>query len=262
MTSIITLTTDFGTKDGYVGAMKGRLCALSPDSYVIDITHDIHPQDIVGGAWCIARATPHFPEGSVHIIVVDPGVGSDRSALFVQSNQQWYVGPDNGVLSNVIKRSPDTRVFRAFRESRWWKPHQSFDGLAVFSPIGACLANGIPASDLGEETADWVELPTPSPAVTDFSITGEVIMFDRFGNAITNIQRGDIQALKTSQFIIAAEKQTFALVDFYKEGRDNPIAIINSDGMLELSVYMGSARDQFRLAVGSVVLVTSERRNR
>ena len=245
---IITLTTDFGTRDGYVGAMKGRILELHREAIVVDISHDIEAQDIRGGAMCIARASQTFPDGTLHIVVVDPGVGSRRCALLVDSGGQWFVAPDNGVLGPVILGNPSAQVYRLRRETEWWTPHPTFDGLAVFAPAAACVANGIETSRLAEPTEEWIQLVIPQARQEDGGWVGEILQFDRFGNAITCISGADVGSAA------ACSGHDFPLRTHYADvSAGTPLGIVNSDGLLELAVRDGSAQDQLGLSVGDPV---------
>lgn len=256
MISIITLTTDFGTADGYAGAMKGRILSMNPAATVIDITHEIEPQGIRQAAWCLFRAAPAFPEGSIHVAVVDPGVGSQRHAVLLRSKERWFVGPDNGVFSQIIKRCGLQQGFRLKPRTSWWEKHGSFDGLALFAPAAACLSNGIDPELLAEKWDRFVLLDDPEPVFEDNTLTGEIVMFDRFGNGLTNISVAAVEGLAEKAISVTAGGQQFELVDHYQAGSASKgMAIINSDGFLEVSVFGGSAREVHHLAIGVPVIV-------
>ncbi|MCP4750519.1 MAG: SAM-dependent chlorinase/fluorinase [Proteobacteria bacterium] len=257
---VITLTTDFGTRDGYVGAMKGRILALCPQATLVDISHDIDPQDVVGAAWCLARSTPVFPEGSIHLAVVDPGVGSERRPLILKSNDQWYVGPDNGLFGEIVRRCGTQEIRRIHPKTEWWQSHDSFDGLALFAPASAQLADGTPLDELGAVTGKPTVLPEIAPRIEEGGLRGRIIMFDRFGNAATNISADYLKAWKSSgkdgSYSAVSRGQTFPLVGHYQAGENrSALAIINSDGLLELSVFRTSARETFGLELGDEVVV-------
>ncbi len=256
MSKIITLTTDFGTQDGFAGAMKGRILSICPDAVIMDVTHDIQPQSILQASWSVLRSTPNFPEDSIHVVVVDPGVGSERQPLMMRSNNRWYIGPDNGIFSLIIQRYGIDAVYGIHTKTDWWHAHSSFDGLALFSPVAAYLANGLDPAKIGSPTKKIVQLLPKPPQKKGLQILGEVIMFDRFGNAITNISLDDLANLPSDRLLIKAVEQTFQLVDFYQQGVKTPsIAIINSDNQLELSVYKSSAKEKYGLKVGDKVVI-------
>lgn len=250
---LITLTTDFGTQDGYVGAMKGRIHSRVPDARIVDISHQIAPQDVWGGAWCIRRAVPHYPPGTIHVVVVDPGVGSERAPLLLEWSDQWLIGPDNGVLSLVGNEPPDT-VYQLHRETRWWEAHRSFDGLALFTPAACCLALGHDPGELGVRQLHYERLRVPSPRIHGDTLHGQVLCFDRFGNAITNISTADLEGLPAAPRSAGCAGQQFPLCDCYSQAAPGTAAaIINSDGLLELSCVTGSAKAAFGLQSGAEV---------
>lgn len=257
MPSIITLTTDFGTQDGYVGAMKGKILSIHPEAMIVDISHDIEPQNVRQCSWNLVRSTCLFPQGSIHLVVVDPGVGSDRRAVLIRSDERWYVGPDNGVFSEIIREKGTEEIYEIEKETEWWKSHASFDGLALFSPAAAHLSKGLEPQKFCKPISSMLNLfPNTPPSVEGKTIQGRIVMFDRFGNAITNISKRHLLQLEKPSPYIHCQKQTFSLVSHYEEGKDKPaIAIINSDGFLELSVYSGSARQQFKLEMDQSVSV-------
>ena len=257
MTSIITLTTDFGTADGYVGAMKGRILTLNPKANIVDITHEIEPQGIRQVAWCLLRAVPSFPEESVHVAVVDPGVGSERHAILLRSGNRWFVGPDNGIFSGIIGQFGQQEGFSLHRETPWWKKHRSFDGCALFAPAAACLTIGIDPVEMGVAADDFILLDDREPVCENNTLTGEIVMFDRFGNGLTNISEVRLGELSKKTLSVAVMGQVFEIADHYQAGSESKgLALINSDGFLELSVFGGSARDVLNLKVGDPVVVS------
>ena len=184
MRPIITLTTDFGTADGYVGEVKGVLLSHSPDAELVDITHEIPPQDVERARLTVARVWRRFPPGTVHLVVVDPGVGSGRAALAVQSEGRFLVGPDNGVLSPALLIAGA----RAIELPLPPRSSATFHGRDVFAPAAAALARGESVDALGRLAASPVLRRTPEPTRrSDGAIEGEIIVLDRFGNAVTNL---------------------------------------------------------------------------
>jgi len=256
MPQVITLTTDFGTADGYVGAMKGRILDMHPAAYIVDISHDITPQGVRLAAWCLKRASATFPLGTVHAAVIDPGVGSGRAAIAFESGGHWFVGPDNGVFSEIITGNGVRKGYRLHDETRWWRKHSSFDGLALFAPAAACLALGIDPGEMGRPATDFLLLETPAPAAAGSSIVGEILMFDRFGNAITNIRRTDLAGLRQKPETAVIGGRRLPLLDHYQDGMSLAgAAIINSDGLVEICVFTDSARERLELAIGDRVMV-------
>lgn len=255
MASIITLTTDFGSQDGYVGALKGRLLRLCPEARIVDLSHDIPAQAIRQASWCLARAVPEFPEGSIHVAVVDPGVGSARSALLARTARHWLIGPDNGLFARLLEVEPPQGLWHLHRDSPHWQAHASFDGLHVFAPAAARLALGDAPEALGRPVKDYARLPDPAPTRDGVRLLGEILAFDRFGNAITNIRARQLEGIAGKPVIYAGEAW-LPLVHHYAEGEGlDAMALLNSDGLLELAVYCGSAQARLGLAEGMAVAV-------
>ncbi len=244
MSSIVTLTTDFGTKDGYVGAMKGRLLSLFPSVNIVDITHEIEPQNILSAALCLKRSVREFSDGTIHLAVIDPGVGSNREALLIKKGNSWFVGPDNGVFSFVVNEY--TAVYKINKETRLWNSHQSFDGLHLFIPVVGALLTGVALDEFAElTTAPINRVDFPVSTANEDQIVGEIISFDHFGNALTNISIRSINDMKeTASILISCESKSYQLCSCYSDGAQyERFAIVNSDGFIELSVYCGSIRE-------------------
>jgi S-adenosylmethionine hydrolase len=250
----ITLTTDFGTRDGYVGAMKGRLLSLAPEIPIVDISHDLPPQGIVEGAWCLRRAAPKFPTGSVHLAVVDPEVGSWRSALVVMTERFLLVGPDNGLLSLAARDDGIRRVIEIRDRPDQWSKSANFDGLTLFAPVAAHLARGLELDEVGEDAEDLVSLPDSQPTRVGLALVGEVLFTDRFGNCITNIQRGLVGSRSIDRVVVQPGLDA-RLCDHYAEvaGSGTVGALWNSDGHLELTVFGQSAAARLGLRPGDPV---------
>jgi S-adenosylmethionine hydrolase len=243
----ITLLTDFGTADGYVGEMKGVLLAAAPSSQIVDITHDISAHDVELGRLAVARYWRRFPEGTIHIAVVDPGVGSERSAIAVASEGRFLVGPDNGVLSPALLL-PGARAVR-LTVPRNASP--TFHGRDVFAPAAAQLANGVPIDSLGAPLSDPVVLRTPEPHRSPSGdIVGRVIAIDRFGNAITNllggVRAGDVSVGGRT----LPQRRTYSDLQEGEAG-----AVVGSAGLIEIVVREGRASDVLRLRRGDEVLL-------
>lgn len=243
---LITLLTDFGTADGYVAEMKGVLSTLAPGVPLVDLTHDIVPQDVEGGRLALARCWRRFPEGTVHLAVVDPGVGSERAALAVECDGRFLVGPDNGLLSPALLRG-DARVV-ALPVPPNAAP--TFHGRDVFAPAAAALAMGSPLASLGEPHLQPVLRRTPEARrLADGAIEGVVMTIDRFGNAVTNLlatRGGDVEVNGASLPV----QRTYAEV---REGA--PIALVGSSGFVEIAVRNGSAAVELGLARGDRVVL-------
>ncbi|MBF0289270.1 MAG: SAM-dependent chlorinase/fluorinase [SAR324 cluster bacterium] len=257
MTATITLITDFGTQDGYVGAMKGKIVSISPTSDIIDVTHDISPQSVLQAAYCLSRSVPHFPPGTIHVVVVDPGVGSARPAILVKTCSSWLIGPDNGVFSILLEKYPPETIIRISSKTAHWQTHTSFDGLALFAPAAAHLAEGMPLSEIGTRSSCYEQLHFPRAVEKSNEIEGEIILFDRFGNAITNIHADFLQKYEHKNVTILGKSDArCAFQSHYEAGMDDDaIALINSDQLLELSVYCGSMQQKYDLVIGDKVFV-------
>lgn len=188
---MITLTTDFGTSDGYVAAMKGVMLSIHPDARLVDVTHEIDPQDVMEAAFVLRTTTPFFPPGTVHLVVVDPGVGTDRRAVAVRSGDQWFVGPDNGVFPLVLddKEPDEIRVLDNPDAWRSGTPSTTFHGRDIFAPVAAHLDAGRAPEDIGSSANDLRPLRWAMPITDSHSVQGYVAHVDRFGNCITNIRR-------------------------------------------------------------------------
>ncbi len=257
MSQIITLTTDFGTKDGYVGAMKGKILSICPNAQIIDISHEIRPHNILEASLALMRSVPCFPHNSIHVAVIDPGVGSKRSPVLINSEGRWLIGPDNGVFSDIVKKSTHKEIFEIKEKTEFWQTSTSFDGLALFAPVAAHLADGMPISKIGQSMdREMAIIPTLKPKMEGQSLIGKVRVFDRFGNGITNISKSHLNQMLHHSSIIMCGTKEFKLVSHYGEGnRKQPIAIINSDDYLELSVYCGNAQQEFGLKLGNDVMI-------
>lgn len=259
MSTIITLTTDFGTRDAYVASMKGVLLTLCPSATLVDITHEIPPQDIRAGAYVLSQACRWFPPGAIHVAVVDPGVGGARRALAIRTERFTFVGPDNGLLSRACARE---RVLEAVQiaNRRYALPEvgRTFHGRDIFAPAAGHLAQGVPLSALGPPAPDWAQLPDLRPTLSGGVMTGSVIHIDRFGNAVTNVTEPDFRAfVGRGPFEIAVRSLTLtALSDSYDAvPRGAPLAIFGSGGELEVSVNGGDASAAFGIERGDVLRI-------
>ena len=191
---LITLLTDFGTADYFVGAMKGVVLSINPHAQIVDITHEIPPHDIEAGAFTLLAVYKTFPPGTIHVAVVDPGVGSARRPVLVTGGEQFFVGPDNGLFSYVYEREPRSRVFHLTRERYFRQPvSATFHGRDIFAPVAAALSNGVAPADLGEEIEDYVRLARLAPQESrDGNLSASIIHIDRFGNCVTSITPQDL----------------------------------------------------------------------
>jgi S-adenosylmethionine hydrolase len=253
--SVITLTTDFGNADPWVGIMKGVIAGINPDAAVIDLTHGISPQNIREAAFVLLVGTPFFPKGTVHVAVVDPGVGGDRRALAVETPDCLLVGPDNGVLSWAF-RGVEGAVVREIREAGYIREPVSstFHGRDVFAPAAAHLSRGVRIGALGPPVADPVILEFPRTTKDGRTIRGEVLYIDRFGNLMTNIRPDDRQGVRE---VVIGNTTIRGLSAYYGEGGDGQaIALVGSTDFLEIAVNRGSAAERLGARVGDEVRVS------
>lgn len=253
---MITLLTDFGTADYFVGAVKGAILSVNPQAVIVDITHEIPPQDIEAAAFTLFAAYKTFPAGTIHVAVVDPGVGSTRRPIILSANEQLFVGPDNGLFTYIYDREPSHRVFHVTAE-KYFRPEASstFHGRDIFAPVAAALSNGLNPRKFGPGIDDPVRLPgSLEPEVLkNGDIRGRIIHIDRFGNCVTNITR---DLVKPNATLRINGKTIRKFRDFYGEGSANtPFAIWGSAGFLEISVNGGSAAKVLRAKRGDTVLL-------
>lgn len=259
--AIITLTTDFGLKDGNVGVMKGVIAGIAPQAQVIDISHLISPQNIPEAALILLRSAPYFPDGAIHVVVVDPGVGTSRRPLAAQMGGQFYVGPDNGTLTLWLERlevQSQPAAFYHLDKPEYWLPGVSnvFHGRDIFAPVAAHLAAGIPLEQLGSPIDHPVRLELPRPQPIASGLRGEVIHVDHFGNLATNIRvehlpKGKEVTVSLCGVIIPGMVDTFG-----ERPPGELIALYGSTGNLIVAVVNGSAAQQLGARLGDIVGVT------
>jgi hypothetical protein len=261
MPTIVTLTSDFGTKDSFAASMKGIVLKVNPEAQIIDITHEVGPQDIWEGAFALKNAYNHFPKGTVHLAVVDPGVGSNRRPIIVVTESYYFVGPDNGIFSLIFMEAERIRVHH-ITASHYFLPNPgpTFHGRDIFAPVAGWLSKGIPSGNFGDVIEDYVKLNVPLPKTSATGIEGHVIHIDRFGNVITNIIYKDLQTLMPEGTparpvaISIAGKEIRGLKKFYAEAAPGePAAIFNSSGYLEIFLFKQNARTALSLKRGESV---------
>jgi len=257
---LITLTTDFGLTDAYVGTMKGVIAGICPRAQVVDITHGISPGDVRAAAFSLASAAPFFPRGTLHVAVVDPGVGSIRAALAIRTHHATFIGPDNGILGPATheQRLSDCRRIEN-RDFCLPEIGATFHGRDVFAPTAAHLARGRSLNHVGPSHCNPVKLTRPDPVRDGACLRGEVVYLDRFGNAVTNLPATWLTAprgLERVTRINAGKKRSIPLGDCYASvPTGKPVGVFGSSGFLEISVNQGSAANQLNLAIGSKVAV-------
>jgi S-adenosylmethionine hydrolase len=262
--TVISLMTDFGIKDGTVGVMKGVIWGICPGAQISDLSHMIQPQSIREAAYIFARSVPYFPEGSIHVVVVDPGVGTARRPMAAQIGNWYYVGPDNGTITGLLERAEQdgwqTR-FVELREKEYWLPTIShvFHGRDIFSPVAAHLANGVSLQELGTPFDNPVRIGLPKPARTSNGWRGEVIHIDHFGNLSTNIRAEHLaDALQAKERITVrlSSREIHGMVNTFGERpAGDLIALMGSTGNMGVSIVNGNAVQQLGTKVGDPVEV-------
>jgi S-adenosylmethionine hydrolase len=256
----IALLTDFGTDDFFVGAMKGVILSINPRASIVDITHNVKPQDIRSAAFLLSSCRRDFPVGTIFVSVVDPGVGSSRRAIAAAAEGKVFVAPDNGLLSFILNdQHRDARVFE-LRDERFFNHpvSRTFHGRDIFAPVAAHLSNGVPIEEFGPAVTDFVCFETAGPKALDTeNRDGEVIHIDRFGNVITNLTQSDLP----SGFSIDVNgRHVDRLAEYYSNEREGELfAIFGSTGFLEISVNRGSAAELLGAVVGDRIAVRSIR---
>ena len=258
--NLITLTTDFGTADWFVGTMKGVIAGANPGARVIDLTHGIAPGDIRAGAFALMASCHFFPKGTVHLAVVDPGVGSARRAVAVKTADYFFVGPDNGVLSWALARQKVRAIHLLEKAQYFLKPvSRTFHGRDIFAPVAAHLSRRVALEKLGPALPEYLCLPWPEPRRTRGGIEGEIVCIDRFGNCITNLDGGLIEQAGGSASVLLGRRR-LPLVSFYQAvAPGKPVAVIGSTGFLEIAVNGGSAARRLKLKAGSAVWMVGYR---
>ena len=278
---IITLTTDFGTSSSYAGAMKGVMLGICPEATIVDISHDVPPQDIAYGAFVIACASPYFPSGTVHVCVVDPGVGTARRALLVVTPSGRFLVPDNGLITLVLEglseldsttKAPipdeagfldpftaplpsDYSAYVLARRELWRKPvSETFHGRDIFAPIAAHVARGARPESLGEAVGETVRLSIPRPLKLGSTLEGRIIFIDHFGNLVSNIRSTD---LPEGRIMVEVQGRRISGLSRTYAGCEELLALIGSHGYLEIAEPMGSAARSLRAEVGAPIRLTA-----
>ncbi len=256
---ILTLTTDFGIKDGNVGVMKGVIWGICPGAEIADISHMIGPQNIPEAALILARSAPYYPAGTVHVVVVDPGVGTTRRPMAARIGDWYYVGPDNGTVTLLLQRAKDEgkgAEFVELNDPKYWLPSVShvFHGRDIFAPCAAYLAKGVPLSDLGTGIDDPIVLQLPQPQRHGDGWSGEIIHVDHFGNLASNVRVEHLAAaLNQKEKIVVrlGNTEIIGLVDTFGERPvGQVVALLGSTGNLIVSVVNGSAASRLGARVG------------
>lgn len=257
--SIITLTTDFGSGSGYAAAVKGVILSLHPAVTIIDISHDVPPQDIRAAALVLERAAEWFPPDTIHLAVVDPGVGTDRAIVYARIGNQQFIAPDNGLLGRLAARTPPVKIIRLAEPSYWLSPvSTTFHARDIMAPVAARLALGLAPDLLGPPLERLVELNWPEVRSSSKRIDGEVIEIDSFGNLITNIAANVLAGRPTDRRVCVA-CNIYETWGIYQTYADQPqgslVALIGSNNRLELALVDGNAAQRLGIGIGAPVVL-------
>lgn len=256
MTPLITLTTDFGESAPYVAAMKGVLCSLNPKARLIDLSHAIRPQDIRHVDYFLGSAVRYFPRGTIHLAVVDPGVGGERKPLLVEVGGQFLVGPDNGLFTSAIRTLGSEPRVRHLCEKRFWREEisETFHGRDIFAPVAGHLSLEVDPAEFGPIVNQWIELPTHSAVCWRDKCEGEISFIDDFGNIITNIPKTRVKALPIRVSLAGGAQEHVRWVRTYADaGPGELVCLFSSDGFFEIAIVRGHAAAKLGAAVGTTV---------
>ncbi len=256
---IITLLTDFGTKDHYVASMKGVILNINPQCILIDISHQVNPHDIQKGAFLLANTYSYFPKGTIHLSVVDPGVGGGRKAILLVTQNYFFVGPDNGLFTLVARREKVKQVV-VLTKRKYFLPKVSmtFHGRDIFAPVAAHLSLGIKPSVFGYEIGSLEELEFEKPIIKERKLLGEILHIDTFGNLVSNIDEEKLfRFIQSRPFVIRAGREAiYGLKKGYWEGKKGElIALLGSGGFLEISVREGNAQKMLGVKRGDTIKI-------
>ena len=256
---IITLLTDFGSKDHYVASMKGVILNINPQCTLVDITHEVKPHDIEEGAFILANTYSHFPKGTIHLSIVDPGVGGTRKPILLVTPKYDFVGPDNGLFTLVAQREKVNQVV-VLTKKKYFLPKVSktFHGRDLFAPVAAHLSLGIKPTALGYEINSLKKIGFQKPIVRGGKLLGEILHIDTFGNLVSNIDKEKFSRfIRGRPFVIRGGRKTIhGLKKGYWEGKKGElIALLGSSGLLEISVREGSAQKMLKVKRGDPITI-------
>jgi S-adenosyl-L-methionine hydrolase (adenosine-forming) len=262
MAHLISILTDFGTEDPFVGEMKAVIFSICPDATLVDITHHVERFNIQMGAFLLASSTPYFPAGTVHLAVVDPGVGGGRRPIAIETSRSFYVGPDNGLLIPAAKSEGIQRVYHLTNASLMLdKVSSTFHGRDIFAPVAAHLACGTPPKEVGDEVTDFVQLSYGEAQFTEHGATCKVIHIDHFGNVITSLSEEQLEKLKPSgTFTVTLRRKRFSakLVKSFSAIEEKQFGlIIGSHGFLEIATRENSASKRLKTKTGDTISIRS-----
>lgn len=253
---IVTLTTDFGTLDGYTGIVKAVILGICDSVSIVDLSHDLPPWNVSAAAWVIGNSYPYFPKEAIHVAVVDPGVGSKRRAIAIEALGQYFIGPDNGIFSYVLYASEKVKAYELTEEKYWLKElSSSFHARDLFAPVAGHLASGVEMEKLGPELHpdSLIKLPARELKVKQNRVEGSVAYVDRFGNLITNIKKDFV---RNSALCQVGKRSIGRIGHSYSSGDHGmPIAFIGSHGFLEIAVSQGRADEKLDAGVNTPVIL-------
>lgn len=257
--NLITLTSDFGLKDPFVGMVKGVIHTINNEVTIVDISHGIDNQDIFAGAFIISNSYKYFPKMTIHLVIVDPGVGTSRRPILVKSDGHYFIGPDNGVLSLVVDGDSSAVIYEITEERYFLRSAgNTFHGRDVFAPVAGWLSKGCEPDNFGHKISDHIRIDIRRPFYDNGVLKGEIIYIDRFGNLFTNISSSDIadrrHSVSESKVKIRFSECEISLRKCYAEAAFGEMAaVINSFGLLELYSFMGSAAEKLNARKGDAV---------
>ncbi|WMW21536.1 S-adenosyl-l-methionine hydroxide adenosyltransferase family protein [Methanolobus mangrovi] len=252
--AVITLTTDFGSL--YPASMKGVMLGIDPDVTIVDITHSIPPMDIRAGAFALYSAVTYFPPGTIHVAVIDPGVGTERKAIVVRSGEHYFIGPDNGVLIPAASLLGDIEVFEIKNQDILGDVSSTFQGRDIFAPVAAHISRGMDLEDIGNSTDEYIDLDFSGYVIEKDFIEAKVIYVDKFGNIVTNIPQEQIvkDVLKGTVLSIAGRQMPF-LRTYGEVPKGRMLSLIGSHGFFEIAVNQGSASKLLHLNNGNEIRI-------
>jgi S-adenosylmethionine hydrolase len=257
---LITLTTDYGTSDQLVGTLKGVILKIQPDAQIVDINHSVVPYDVLDGALCIGGAYHYFPSKTVHIVVVDPGVGTERAPILVSAGNQYFIAPDNGVLSLIYEREDPVVVRHITSEHYFLRPvSKTFHGRDVFAPVAAWLSKNWQTEAFGEVITEFTRFTVPRPRSHEGMLHGVVLRVDHFGNLMTNFTLEDLpEAMRMpgpAKFSISGKPVKQFVDTFAKGPAGEPVALVGSNGFIEIAVNKGNAAKVLAVGRGAEVVL-------
>lgn len=258
---IITITTDFGNKDGFVGTMRGVIWNICPEAQIADITNDIPPQDVMTGAIALWRAAPFFPVDTIHLAVVDPGVGTKRRPMAAKIGRHYFVGPDNGLLTPLMldcERVAGEMIFIHLNKPEYWLRNVShtFHGRDIFSPVAAHLAAGVPLVKLGTPFTDVVRLSIPSAERTSNGWIAHIMVIDMFGNMTTDLSASSLDGRHDVRIRIKGQRINGLVQSYGHRKSGDLVALVDSEGFVEIAVVNGSAAKLLDMKPGDAVEIT------